>query len=900
MKVWFLYAVSVLALTMLSCGNGSSAKHDGEASSDIDMLSDGDLSNDSDSIDNDVPDDLYKSSLTGQDLICDGIFCSGYGKCVVIDWKPVCDCTVEGYHDEGLACVKNDSVDACKGVTCGHGGKCSVKTNPESNVKEPVCGCSVGYAPMGLKCVLHPQVGCVPHKIGEQDICLMRKELLDTDTVYFPGLQDMVTSDSHKKYLQMTLPSKVEHKTQISSLLKTIPNQQSCGACTAFATTNSLHAMQIKSYSQLTYLSQSHLWSLISGETLNCINGANISMVAQAAMDNYIVDLNTWKYTCSASSDANCKDGALSTTTNNISGMGIYKIASGASTSAKDIDAIKSALAAGYNAICGVPVYDEKAGSLSTIAWNSWGNLPVIDMPTQEDINATINPSTGLSEVSGHAILIIGYDDATQQFDFLNSWSSSWGKGGYGKFTYNFLKNYVSQCFVPKGILKKTCAKTEDCSCGICDQGKCKATQEILNNRDDNCDGRINEGVDCAEGEVRKCGSDIGECVAGTITCKDGKFGNCAGKKDPAIEKCDNKDNNCDGKIDENLTQECGKNVGVCRKGLQTCTNGSWSATCVGEIKSAAKEICGDGLDNDCDGKVDESDAGCVCTNGKTQKCGTDVGACVAGTQTCSSNKWGSCVGEVGPAATEQCNGIDDDCDNQIDENAICDDGNMCTVDSCTSGKCVYTPYSCNNHGTCNGDGKCTCSSNYTGTLCNQCSSGFLAYPYCVSKSVAWYDASNGLMWQAPRSVEHYYWQEATDYCSTLNLEGVVGWRLPTISELRTLVRNCPNSQTGGACGITDNCLDINNSSCYSLDTCKGCGQDFTGLYTVFPEDGQKGTDSQMVLWSSSKAGTSMAGCSSWILDFSGPNLSQTNCNTGGSGWSVGSKWEFRCVHSVP
>jgi len=46
-------------------------------------------------------------------------------------------------------------------------------------------------------------------------------------------------------------------------------------------------------------------------------------------------------------------------------------------------------------------------------------------------------------------------------------------------------------------------------------------------------------------------------------------------------------------------------------------------------------------------------------------------------------------------------------------------------------------------------------------------------------------------------------------------------WHLPTISELRTLVRGCPAIETGGACGLTDSCL---SSSSYG-EACNDCSE---------------------------------------------------------------------------
>ena len=88
----------------------------------------------------------------------------------------------------------------------------------------------------------------------------------------------------------------------------------------------------------------------------------------------------------------------------------------------------------------------------------------------------------------------------------------------------------------------------------------------------------------------------------------------------------------------------------------------------------ASSEQCGDGLDGDGDGSIDE---GCSCALGETQSCHPDpsvagVGACTRGEQACEVTgefgAFGACTGAVGPAQETCANGIDEDCDAMVDE----------------------------------------------------------------------------------------------------------------------------------------------------------------------------------------------------------------------------------------
>ena len=86
-----------------------------------------------------------------------------------------------------------------------------------------------------------------------------------------------------------------------------------------------------------------------------------------------------------------------------------------------------------------------------------------------------------------------------------------------------------------------------------------------------------------------------------------------------------------------------------------------------------------------------------------------------------------------------------------------------------------------------------------------------------------WEDDATGLVWQRYPSDALLHQGDATSYCDALVLGGFDDWRLPSVSELRSLVQGCAQMETGGACGVTDGCDEY---SCYS-SSCSGCPDTF-------------------------------------------------------------------------
>ena len=270
------------------------------------------------------------------------------------------------------------------------------------------------------------------------------------------------------------------------------------------------------------------------------------------------------------------------------------------------------------------------------------------------------------------------------------TWYADTDGDGYGG-----TDSTTSACEQPSGFL----AAGDDCDDG--DTAVFPGADELCNGEDDDCDGTIDEddATDAATWYEDADGDGFGDPDSTTAACSQPTgyttdATDCNDTSDVswpgADELCDGLDNDCDGTVDEDVVDGATWYLDADGDGYGDATSTSTTAACeqptgyVGDatdcddsdaaINPWADELC-NGVDDDCDGSVDEGDA----TDADTWYAdadgdgfgdpGTTTTACsqptgyLADAEDCDDGDAG-----INPDIDEACNGVDDDCDGTVDE----------------------------------------------------------------------------------------------------------------------------------------------------------------------------------------------------------------------------------------
>jgi hypothetical protein len=182
---------------------------------------------------------------------------------------------------------------------------------------------------------------------------------------------------------------------------------------------------------------------------------------------------------------------------------------------------------------------------------------------------------------------------------------------------------------------------------------------ETCNGSDDDCDGIVDDGnpgggASCDGSDADLCNEGLTTCTAGVLACSD--------TTSSTLELCNGADDDCNGLIDDGNpgggTPCDGADGDFCNEGTRSCAGGVFVCS---DATGTSVEMC-NGVDDDCNGITDDGNPG-----GGAACDGADTDLCIEGTRVCSGGAL--LCNDATSSTSEACgNGLDDNCNGSVDE----------------------------------------------------------------------------------------------------------------------------------------------------------------------------------------------------------------------------------------
>ena len=203
-----------------------------------------------------------------------------------------------------------------------------------------------------------------------------------------------------------------------------------------------------------------------------------------------------------------------------------------------------------------------------------------------------------------------------------------------------------------------------------CREPECESDEmpqdEVCDAIDNDCDGEVDEevflrGEACIPDDVALNIMGVYDCVEGQLICL------TDGIVEPQDEVCDAMDNDQDGAVDEGVDEALPERTcppESCREtSAQRCVDGALIDDCDAPLfPDSADDTC-DEIDDDCDGVFSEG------VMARDEVCGE--GCAVSASHYCVGTEWMNDCAEVLGAISDLCDGVDEDCDGSVDEDGL-------------------------------------------------------------------------------------------------------------------------------------------------------------------------------------------------------------------------------------